>query len=72
MYSHLGLEVVMKYQLGWLTGLCLFSAACVAEVVNVYSARHYDTDMALYENFTDFLFRSTVVSQPPPFTSFFL
>ncbi len=49
----MGLEVVMKYQLGWLTGLCLFSAACVAEVVNVYSARHYDTDMALYENFTE-------------------
>ena len=27
-------------------------AAGADEVVNVYSARHYDTDMALYEEFT--------------------
>lgn len=31
---------------------CLPSAATADEVVNVYSARHYDTDMALYGEFT--------------------
>ncbi|MEM9620473.1 MAG: Fe(3+) ABC transporter substrate-binding protein [Pseudomonadota bacterium] len=29
------------------------SSVVVAEVVNVYSARHYDTDFALYDNFTE-------------------
>ena len=33
-----------------LTGL---SSAFADEVVNVYSARHYDTDMAMYERFTE-------------------
>ena len=33
-----------------LTGL---SSAFANEVVNVYSARHYDTDMAMYERFTE-------------------
>ena len=33
-----------------LTGL---TSAFADEVVNVYSARHYDTDMAMYERFTE-------------------
>ena len=36
--------------------LVLFSCvqtSIAEEVVNVYSARHYDTDMALYERFTE-------------------
>ena len=40
---------------------CVFTIGCIAEdsaaspeaVVNVYSARHYDTDLALYERFTE-------------------
>ncbi len=37
-----------------LAGLCalLFTTLSQAEVVNIYSARHYDTDMALYDQFT--------------------
>ena len=31
---------------------CLAVQATTADVVNVYSARHYDTDVALYDNFT--------------------
>ena len=49
-----------RYRLPSRLALCLclmmsFSlpqAATAEEVVNVYSARHYDTDMALYEEFT--------------------
>ena len=32
--------------------LALLTQSVIGEVVNVYSARHYDTDIALYENFT--------------------
>src|SRR5438128_3403120 len=32
--------------------LCAFSAAAQENVVNIYSARHYKTDEALYEGFT--------------------
>ena len=35
-----------------LTALTFPASATSDEVVNVYSARHYDTDMALYEEFT--------------------
>lgn len=31
----------------------VFSLAASADVVNVYSARHYDTDLALYQRFTE-------------------
>jgi len=31
--------------------LCLFSAVSAAELVNVYSARHYDTDDRIYDDF---------------------
>ena len=31
----------------------IITTAVAADVVNVYSARHYDTDMALYTNFTE-------------------
>ncbi len=33
--------------------LCLFAATVTAAEVNVYSARHYDTDLALYDTFTE-------------------
>ena len=34
--------------------LISWAQTSIAEnVVNVYSARHYDTDMALYERFTE-------------------
>lgn len=36
--------------------LCLVFAVAsgaLAEKVNVYSARHYDTDLALYDRFTE-------------------
>ena len=35
-----------------ITALTFPAHATSEEVVNVYSARHYDTDMALYEEFT--------------------
>lgn len=41
--------------LGAVAGALLLGAgnpAMAEEVVNVYSSRHYDTDEALYENFT--------------------
>ena len=35
-----------------LIALTILTQSALGEEVNVYSARHYDTDMALYENFT--------------------
>jgi len=37
----------------FLTIMCSFSESIAGEVVNVYSARHYDTDVALYKNFEE-------------------
>ena len=31
--------------------LCMTHSSFAAEVVNVYSARHYDTDDAIYQEF---------------------
>lgn len=31
----------------------LFAGSALAQEINVYSSRHYDTDLALYENFTE-------------------
>ena len=36
-----------------LIAVAILSHSALGEVVNVYSARHYDTDMALYQNFTE-------------------
>ncbi len=33
--------------------LSLFAGAALAQEINVYSSRHYDTDLLLYEGFTD-------------------
>ena len=43
----------MKYLLSIAFVLSGLSSAFADEVVNVYSARHYDTDMAMYERFTE-------------------
>ena len=37
----------------FLLGLTTFAAAQEGGVVNVYSSRHYDTDLALYDEFTE-------------------
>ena len=36
-----------------LLALALTSGAATAQEVNLYSSRHYDTDVALYEAFTE-------------------
>ena len=43
----------MKHLLSIALVLTGMSSAFANEVVNVYSARHYDTDMAMYERFTE-------------------
>ena len=43
----------MKHLLSTAFVLTGWSSAFADEVVNVYSARHYDTDMAMYERFTE-------------------
>ncbi len=43
----------MKHLLSIALVLTGISSAFADEVVNVYSARHYDTDMAMYERFTE-------------------
>ena len=43
----------MKQRLALLIAGWLMASAAQADEINVYSARHYDTDMALYTNFTD-------------------
>ena len=43
----------MKHLLSIAFVLSGLSSAFADEVVNVYSARHYDTDMAMYERFTE-------------------
>ena len=43
----------MKHLLSIAFVLTALSSAFADEVVNVYSARHYDTDMAMYERFTE-------------------
>lgn len=46
--------VAVRRLLGLVASLSAFSAPSFAqEVVNVYSSRHYDTDLALYEDFTE-------------------
>jgi iron(III) transport system substrate-binding protein len=42
----------MLNALSLIIGMIFHSSAIAMEEVNVYSARHYDTDMALYEEFT--------------------
>jgi iron(III) transport system substrate-binding protein len=42
----------MKHLITLLSTLFLLSACSQEEVVNVYSSRHYDTDITLYKNFT--------------------
>ncbi len=32
--------------------LCFFSTSLIAQEVNIFSARHYDSDVQLYEKFT--------------------
>lgn len=43
----------MRYFITLLSTLLLFTACSHEEVVNVYSSRHYDTDIKLYETFTE-------------------
>lgn len=50
--SHYRFFPCLTLWLGLMLGPILPSAASAAEIVNVYSARHYDTDMALYQEFT--------------------
>lgn len=40
---------------GWASVVCLLAAAAVAQAqdLNIYSSRHYDTDQALYDSFTE-------------------
>jgi iron(III) transport system substrate-binding protein len=47
-----------RYRFGGLSGaailaVCLGAQGALAEEVNLYSSRHYDTDVALYERFTE-------------------
>lgn len=43
----------MKFIVTLFSALILFSACSHEEVVNVYSSRHYDTDISLYNSFTE-------------------
>jgi len=43
----------MRSALSFLSLLLLAAPVAAEEVVNVYSARHYDTDLALYDRFTE-------------------
>ena len=43
----------MRYITALITTLLLLTACSSDEVVNVYSSRHYDTDITLYEAFTE-------------------
>ena len=51
--SQFGFASAIRTRWRLLAVMFLATPLAVADVVNVYSARHYDTDMALYEQFTE-------------------
>ena len=45
-------EKIMKKLIITIVAFCLFVGSSFANEVNIFSARHYDSDVQLYEKFT--------------------